>query len=206
MRLFILAGQSNMAALDETATLIPVLEKAFPDDELIVVKDAQSGQPIRRWYKDWKPVGNWKPRNNRAKPGNNDLYRRLMAAVNKAIEGRKPDTVSFMWMQGEADAKSGQTANYEESIKGLIKQLRDDLERRDMTVVVGRLSDHQKGREHWDAVRRALENVGKDDPLADWIDTDDWNGPMDGLHYNDEGYKELGKAFAEKTVKLLKKE
>lgn len=104
-RLFILSGQSNMAGLDETQTLIPTVEKAFPDDELIFVKDSASGQPIRLWYKDWKPVGDWTPRDARSNPGNNNLYRRLMDSVKLAIEGKNIQSVTFIWMQGEADAK-----------------------------------------------------------------------------------------------------
>ena len=80
------------------------------------------------------------------------------------------------------------------------------LERHDVTVVVGRLSDCLKNNEHWDGVRAAQVKVAKADPLADWVDTDDLNGPKDGLHYDKPGYAELGKRFAEKTIALLKKQ
>ena len=51
----------------------------------------------------------------------------------------------------------------------------------------------------------ALCGCTEDDPLADWVDTDEMNGPNDGLHYDKPGYAELGKQFAEKTIALLKK-
>ena len=203
VRLFILSGQSNMAALDHKLTFIPAIEKAFPEDELIFVKDAQSGQPIRRWAANWKPAGDWQGKNNRDKPGNNDIYKRLMESVKATIKDKKIDTMSFAWMQGEADAKSGQSSNYEEALKGLIKQLRDDLGRQDLTAVIGRISDHMNGDKDWDAVRLAQVKVAEDDPLVEWVDSDEFNGTLNGLHCDGKGYMELGKQFAEKLIGLL---
>ena len=40
-RLFILSGQSNMAGLNPDVSFTPTLKKAYPDDELVVVKSAQ---------------------------------------------------------------------------------------------------------------------------------------------------------------------
>ena len=200
VRLFILSGQSNMAGLPPEVSFTPAVAKAFADDEVIVVKDARGGQPIRQWYKKWKPARGPAPQTL------GELYDRLMTKVNAAIKGKKIDTISFVWMQGERDAREQHSAVYAESLKGLIEQLRTDLKRKDVTVVIGRLSDCRKGDPHWDGVRAAQVEVAKEDPLADWVDTDDLNGPKDDLHYNKAGYAELGKRFAEKTIALLKKE
>lgn len=206
VRLFILSGQSNMAGLPPQVSFTPTVEKAFPDDEVIVVKDARGGQPIRQWYKKWKPAqaAAQDPARRAASQKLGQLYDRLMTKVKAAIKGKKIDTISFVWMQGERDAREGHSAVYAESLKGLIRQLRDDLDRKDVTVVIGRLSDHRNGDEHWDGVRAAQVKVVQEDPLADWVDTDDLNGPGDGLHYDKAGYAELGKRFAEKTIALLK--
>ena len=199
VRLFILSGQSNMAGLPPQVSFTPTVEKAFAGDEVIVVKGARGGQPIRQWYKEWKPADGPAPEKCGA------LYDRLMRKVNAAIQDKKVDTISFVWMQGERDAKERHSAVYAESMKGLIEQLRTDLKRKDVTVVIGRLSDHRKNDEHWDGVRAAQVQVAKEDSLADWVDTDDLNGPRDGLHYDKPGYAELGKRFAKKTIALLKK-
>jgi len=202
VRLFILSGQSNMAGLNPDISFTPTVTKAFAGDEIIVVKDARGGQPIRRWYKKFKPAEG-------AKTGHGEtygqLYDRLMTKVNAAIKGKKIDTVSFVWMQGERDAKEAHSPVYAASMRGLIEQLRTDLKRPDMTVVIGRLSDHLKNNAHWDGVRAAQVEVAEGDKLADWVDTDDLNGPKDGLHYNRDGYAEMGKRFAEKTIALLNK-
>ncbi len=202
VRLFILSGQSNMVGLNPNVSFTPTVKKAFPDDEVIVIKDAQGGQPIRRWFKNWKPPEGI---DFKDKKKNGTLYDRLMQKVRKTIDGKKVDTVSFVWMQGERDAKTKLSAVYEESLRGLVQQLRKDLKRPDITVVIGRLSDHLDGNKHWDKVRAAQVKVAETDPLADWVDTDDLNGPKDGLHYNKEGYAELGERFADKTIALLRK-
>lgn len=214
-RLFILSGQSNMAALSEHQFIIPHLTEAFPDDELLLVKDSLSGQPIRRWHKDWKPGEDWKAKNNRDKPGNNDLYQKLMGMVKQEVGDRRPDTITFMWMQGEADARPGQSAQYGESLRGLIAQLRTDLGRPDVTVVIGRISDcnspgsrskdSKKNTLNWEEVRKGQEAAVVGDPLAAWFDTDDLNGDNDALHYM-EGYKGLGERFCAKAVELAKRQ
>jgi hypothetical protein len=93
----------------------------FGKDEVIIVFDAQGGKPIRDWYKEWKPENGMKPGNNGA------LYDRLMKKVKPAIEGQKIASVTFLWMQGERDAKEKHGSVYEASLKGLSAQLADDL-------------------------------------------------------------------------------
>ncbi len=202
VRLFILSGQSNMAGLNQKLSFIPTINQAFPDDENLFVKDARGGQPIRRWYRKWVPPEG-KTIKDKAKPG--VLYDRLLGKVKAAIQNKQIATVSFVWMQGERDAKENLSAVYQKSLAGLIHQLRTDLKRPDMTVVIGRLSDHLQKNSHWEAVRLAQVKVAKSDPLAAWVDTDDLNGANDGLHYNKTGYIELGRRFAVETIALLQK-
>ena len=72
-----------------------------------------------------------------------DLYDRLMGKVKPAVKGQKLASVSFVWMQGERDAKMGWGDLYEEALLGLHAQLAKDLGRnpKEMTFVIGRLSD-----------------------------------------------------------------
>ena len=50
LRLFILSGQTNMAGLNPNVSFTPAVVEAFGRENVIVVKDAQGGQPIRRWH------------------------------------------------------------------------------------------------------------------------------------------------------------
>ena len=201
VRLFILSGQSNMAGLNPNISFTPAVRKAFADDEVIVVKSAQGGQPIRRWYKKWQAPEGMTIRPFKA----GDLYDTLMAAVRKQVGDRSFDSfasVSFVWMQGERDAKEKLSGVYAESMRGLIAQLRRDLGRPDMTAVIGRLSDCIKNNAHWEGVRKAQADVAAGDSLVAVVDTDDLNGPRDGLHYTKDGYKTLGQRFADAAIAL----
>ncbi len=203
VRLFILSGQSNMVGLNPDVSFTPTIAKEFAGDEVIVVKHAISGQPIRRWYKKWQlPAGAQDI--GAARSRNADLYDQLMAKVAEALGEKKPDSVAFVWMQGERDAKAGWQAAYYEALRGVVEQIRGELKHPDIAVVVGRLSDHLKNDAGWDAVRAAQEKVAADEPLGAWVDTDDLNG-KEGLHYNKNGYAELGQRFATRAIELIRK-
>lgn len=202
--LFILSGQSNMAGLNPALSFTPTVEKEFGVDSVIVVKDAQGGRPIRDWYRDWKPSGE-SPAGGDTTYGK--LYDRLMGKVRPAIEGQKLASVTFIWMQGERDAKESHGEVYAASFKGLLKQLEADLKRDDLFFVMGRLSDFgvdKASYPHWNMVRDVQVKLAEDDPKGVWVDTDEWNGDNNGLHYNKPGYNELGKAFADKAITLIK--
>mgnify|MGYP000110815181 CR=1 FL=1 len=156
---------------------------------------------FKRWYKQWKPAQGDEPR------ATGDLYDRLMTKVRAAIEGKEIRTVTFIWMQGERDATESHGTVYAESLKGLVKQLSGDLKRDDLNVVIGRLNDHRmnnKGKPHWTMVREIQVQVAKELPRADWVDTDDLNGPKNGIHATKDGFNKLGERFAEKAIALIK--
>jgi hypothetical protein len=137
--LFILSGQSNMAGLNHEKLFDPVIKQLLPDDTNISVRSAQGGQPIRRWYKKWKPAKGDQPK------ATGDLYDVMMKKVHAAMAGKKFDTITFLWMQGERDAKELHGTVYKDAMLGLVQQLRDDLKRPDINFVIGRLSDYSNG-------------------------------------------------------------
>ncbi|MBL7139607.1 MAG: hypothetical protein ISS74_01725 [Planctomycetes bacterium] len=132
------------------------------------------------------------------------MYDRLMTKVKAAVEGKKPDTITFVWMQGERDAREKHGDVYAASMAGLVEQLLSDLGRKDVNVVIGRLSDCNTDA-HWTMVRQAQVQAAEADPRGAWVDTDDLNGPSNALHYTKQGYAELGKRFAAKAVELIRK-
>ncbi len=210
VHLFILSGQSNMVGLDSEMSFTPSVTEAFPDSECIVVKSAQGGQPIRRWYKRWIPAPGTgeKPEGGDPPKTNGDLYDKLMKVIKEKMGDKEPATVTFIWMQGERDAREEHGAVYAASLRGLIDQLKKDLGRKDVNFVIGRLSDFDNDNArypHWTMVREAQMKVAQADPCGEWVDTDDLNGKNDALHYDKPGYKELGKRFAEKSIELVKR-
>ena len=207
--LFILSGQSNMAGLNPNISFTPTVETAFGKDNVTVVKDAEGGQPIRRWYKKWKPEQGDEPR------ATGDLYNRLMTKVNEASKGKTFTGVTFVWMQGERDAREKHGGVYADSLRGLIAQLSADIGRKDINFIIGRISDfdnHNKKYPHWTKVRGAQVTVAEESKRGAWVDTDDLNNKkrgdiiVDDMHYTSDGYKILGKRFAEKAIALISKE
>ena len=170
--LFILSGQSNMAGLKPEESFIPTVEKEFGKSNVIVVKDAHGGQPIRRWFKKWKSAKGAAPK------GTGDLYDRLMGKVMASIKGEKIQSVSFSWMQGERDAREKHAEVYAASLQGILDQLAADLGRKDINFVIGGLSDfdmENKRYQHWTAIRKIQVDFSEASPRGAWVDTDDLN-------------------------------
>jgi len=200
--LFILTGQSNMGHLNPNLSFTPTVEKAFGKENVIVVKQAEDARPISLRYRDFKnadgTVPDWRL---------GDIYNTLMKKVDTAIKGQEIATVTFVWMQGERDAKIRRGAVYAESLKGLVAQLSQDLKRNDVNVVIGRINDYSMNNQshpHWTMVREAQVQVATELPRADWVDTDDLNGRRNGIHATEEGFVTLGERFAEKAIALIK--
>ncbi len=208
--LFILSGQSNMQGHRPDEAFTPSVEEAFGKENVIVIQDAQGGQPILRWYKDFlNPAG-------KAPEKTGDLYDRLMNRINPAIKAQKLASISFFWMQGENDARRKNGDVYEASLRGLHKQLCEDLKRNDIAFIIGRLSDfdmENKRYPDWTKIRDIQVKVGESKPNFAWINTDDLNdGKNRGgkaitndLHYSGEGYKEFGRRLAKAAIEIIGK-
>lgn len=206
---FILSGQSNMKRLKPEADFIPRVEKEFGVENVIVIKDAQGGQPIRRWDKQADLLEGDK--NMVA----GDLYDRLLSKVKPEIQGVKMKSVTFVWMQGERDAKDLQSKKYKDSFKRLLKQLDADLNLKQSTnFVIGRLSDfgvNSKMHKEWNEIRKIQVQLAQESEYGAWVDCDDLNDGeakggkniSNGLHYSVKGYKLLGLRFAEKSIQLI---
>lgn len=207
--LIIFSGQSNMAGLDPQRTCLPEFKKLLPDDEIVHVKFARGGQPIRKWVKTWDEIA----KRNKLEPLNDPavFYDTVLKEARDKIAEGKPTTITFLWMQGERDGKTGLAAAYQESMKTLIANLRKDLAAPEMNFVIGRLSDHLD-QEQWNAVRAAQVKVAEDDPHGAWVDTDDTNDKekngkkWNDLHYTRGGYDLFGQRLARQAVRLIQGE
>ena len=206
--LFILSGQSNMAGLRPEESFIPEVEEAFGKDHVIVVKDALGGQPIRRWCTDWEAADGSRPEST------GDLYQRLMEKVQAVTVGKEIQTVTFIWMQGERDAKEKHGDVYKKSLEGLLNQLSSDLNRDDINVVIGRLSDFDMKNTkypHWSLIREQQAAFAQDGSRRTLVNTDDLNDGVNrrgkeisnDLHYSASGYVELGRRFAKEAIQFI---
>ena len=206
--LFILSGQSNMARFKPAFWFTPGINEALGADNVIVTFHAQGGQPISKWYKEWKSG------KGETDPGAGKIYDAMMEATKAKMEGEKIRTVTFIWMQGEADSKAQNSDVYLASLNGLKKQLEQDLKRTDLNFIIGRLSDSGLYRRrdkkrienpHWEEIRKAQQAFADASQRAVWIDTDDLNGEKNALHLiKPEGYETLGKRYVKAAVELVK--
>ena len=197
-----------MHRLDPAETFTPVLEKAFGKENIVVVKDAKGGEPIRRWYKNWQPATGDEP------GADGFLYDQLMGKVQLGMKNMTFHSITFLWMQGERDARESHGEVYAASLQGLFDQLAADLRRDDINFVVGRLSDFDMPNDrypHWTMVRDAQEEVVASCDRCLLIDTDDLNDGLNeagnevnnDLHYSVEGYEIMGERFAEAAIRLI---
>ena len=142
--LFLCSGQSNMKNLDLDVSFTPALKKAFPEDEVIVTKVAYGGRAIARWV----------PRGK--------IYTELLTEAKAATAGKKIDTVTFVWMQGERDhQEDATTRSYKRNLETLYDQLTEDFKRDDINWVIGRLSDARLGTANWDTIRQIQVDVAE---------------------------------------------
>ena len=206
--LFILSGQSNMVGLKPEESFTPIIKKKYGKEKIIIVKDAKGGQPIRRWYNEWEFDDN----NLDDSIGN--LYKSLIDKVRKAVINKKIKTITFIWMQGERDAREELADYYEKSLIGIYNQLTKDLNYKKINFLIGRISDFDLLNikyKHWTRIRDIQVKVAESNMRFDWIDTDDLNDGVNkkgikinnDLHYSVSGYKILGQRFAEKAIKMI---
>ncbi len=205
--LFVLSGQSNMT---------PTLGRSFYEcagavlgkDRVLVARTGHPGQPIKNWYRDWHPPEGMED------PGsekNGHLYDVLITAVERVRKDEIPASVTFVWMQGEADASNGWASVYEKSFLGLLDRLRADLGIEKIHFVVGRINDHWLREPDGEAMREILARLGDEHANGAWIDTDDLNrgvNPWGGFsfedgHYPPSGYVVMGQRFAREACRLI---
>lgn len=106
--LFILSGQSNMAGLKPEKAFLPELKKLLPDADIQHVKFAKGGQPIRKWVKTFDKIAAKNKLPAKKDPG--AFYDQTLKVARAKITAKAPRTITFLWMQGERDAKEDLSA------------------------------------------------------------------------------------------------
>jgi hypothetical protein len=148
-------------------------------------------------------------------------YDHFLATIRNAFAARdidgdgEPDLLipaGIVWMQGESDAARGgevTARRYEANLKRLMDLIRAALHVRNLPVVIGRISDSGHGGKpmwtHGGLVRAAQAAFCEKDPAAALVTSTDCYRYSDPWHYDNTGYLDLGREFAEALVKLGKR-
>jgi hypothetical protein len=205
--LFVLSGQSNMTQ-DLSDSFRNCVEQALGKERVIVTRTGRPSQSIKAWDKDWKPPAGMEDANPET---NGKLYDEMLRNVRGAIGERPPASVTFIWMQGEADAESGWAASYEKSFLSLLERIKSDLGMDEIHFVVGRINDFWLEKQDGKALRDILAKLGDEHANGAWIDTDDLNrgvNPWGGFSFEDghfppAGYVVMGQRLARQACLLL---
>lgn len=124
--LIIASGQSN-AVNFKPQNFKSYLDATLGAQNYILVHRSKGGTSIQAWYKNWTLPESYtdKPKGMVKNPG--DIYEALIADVSTSIKGRRIASITFAWMQGEADALGRMSGRYAESLEGVYQQLNTDL-------------------------------------------------------------------------------
>lgn len=221
LKVFVLAGQSNMQGLGNPAELPKDLQgeqkkvPSFDGKQWVPLAPAQTFGPeiafaARMSARFGEPIGiikffsggtnlakQWDPKN----PG--ALYARMVATIKAAKEARKIEIAGMVWMQGESDALDAAMArDYAANLEAFIKVSRKDFGGSGMAFVAGRINPPMPRFVHAEPVRKAIETCKL--PNYAFVNCDKLTKNADNLHYNAKGLVDLGNAFADAMIKMLK--
>jgi hypothetical protein len=165
------------------------LNQLFPDDDIYLVKYAESGSNLAV---DWKPDGTG--------PQYNAFKSRVNAALQNLNDAHlNPEVAGMIWMQGESDANKHDFAvNYATNLAVFINKVRLDFGAANMRFVIGQIDNWAWGATaDCDLVRTAQQTVAEADGNAAWFNTDNLQRVYTG-HYGTQGQTDLGILFANK--------
>ena len=192
------------------------LAEKYPSKKFLLIKRSQGGTAL---YGAWNP--NWTAEKAKAveksKKQNVKLYSKHLEDIHQNLnllkeQGKTYKIIGLAWMQGENDAAREISATtYKENLKVLINSYRSEFNVKEMPFIIGQInSKYGKFREKGpQMVRTFMEEVANEDNNASIIKTSmertwlDFPKHSDNVHYNAEGQKRLGIAFAEKLIGLL---
>lgn len=183
--LHVIAGQSNAATI-ELLDYITAMEVHRPEACGVYVQHAITGSSMKRWYHGWgELVGEM---TTQVEGSYFDELRNDL--IPGAVIGRTIDTFTFVWVQGEADAKV-YADFYGEALQGLFDAVESEWGS-PVNFVLARLSDHGPRQANpvivygWSKIRQEQVLLADTSPRILWVDADDlntYNTATDGLHY-----------------------
>ena len=181
LHLVILSGQSNMSRMP-IKFFKDAIHKRLGTDNVLIVKHALGGQPISIWDQQ---ISGW-------------FYDRMLAKIRAELAKRKGmdlKSITFIWAQGATDVWLGRLEQYDQSFDNVMSQLRRDLGRDDINLIIARMNDWSHT-DDWMTMRNMQMNLAYRYG-GTWVNTDGFNGPNDSLHDILAGYKARAEAYAD---------
>lgn len=175
-----------------------LLAKKYPKHTIAVVKTSGGGTKL---WKHWLP--------------GQPMYVRFLQNMENALENLKGkgtpyEICGMLWMQGESDAEFLEWANaYEENLKTLYTDVRLQTGKKDLPIVMGRISIGLLRKTPWnfdftEVVQAAQDRVAAADKNVLIINTDKLETLKDNTHFNSESNIWLGKKMGKSMLKLIR--
>lgn len=190
------------------------LAEKYPNKKFLLIKRSQGGTAL---YGAWNP--NWTAEKakavEKAKKQNLQLYKMHLEDIHQNLALLKEQdeaykVAGFIWMQGENDATLEEAANsYADNLKILITKYRTTFNQKEMPAIFGQINSRYGIKDGAKTVRQQMELAEKNIENSYLIKTStdetwlDFPKHSDNVHYNAEGQKRLGIAFANKLIKLI---
>lgn len=222
LKIFVLAGQSNMQGCGASMDLPPGLRQ--PQKDVLLFRgtiwtplepgksfgpEITFGQAMAQHFGE--PIGlvkvavdgtnlasHWSPENPRS------LYVKLVGMVKDARQSRPVVVMGMLWMQGAADARFEPMAQaYQKNLVHLIETARKDFGDANLPFVCGRINQPSQSYPYVDIVRKAQESISL--PNYRTFNCDDLTRNGDVLHFDAIAQQELGRRFATAMIELLDK-
>jgi lysophospholipase L1-like esterase len=163
--------------------------RAFPQDRIILVKQAVTGSSIKQWMP------------------NGAIYNGLLRQIGFATDEYPTNVVdAVLWMQGESDARSDaqEAKQYGSRLYTLIQHLRSDTDAPQSLFILGLINPEHPAFLMTESVRQQQQQIQQQLPNVMTISTDGLGKLPDRMHYDAEGQIQLGKRFAEAYIKHAK--
>ncbi|WP_282122101.1 sialate O-acetylesterase [Algibacter mikhailovii] len=193
------------------------LAEANPNQEFLLIKRSQGGTAL---YGAWNP--NWtseKAKEVETKEFKQKLklYELHVSDIKRNLEALKKQDKSYeiiglAWMQGENDATLDIAAKqYKNNLKNLVSAYRSEFNVKDMPFVLGQINSRYGVQGGAEMVREKMFQFAYQDYYSKLIETStdsswsDFPKHPDNVHYNAEGQKRLGVAFANAFFDIQKK-
>ena len=148
--------------------------------------------------------------------GSGELFEKAVETVEESLrhlpENMAGRLAGIFWVQGESDAKESRlqpmaAASYEENLLALIRGFRNRLSMPKLPFIMAGISVPQRDAEgrvfsHRDVVRKAQQKVAATEKKTALVETNDLSKQADGLHYDMNGQKELGRRLIQAWARL----
>lgn len=169
------------------------MAKANPDSDIYLVPCAVGGSRIEKWGEG--------------------IYYKLTdsypydEAIMRTREALKDggELKGILWHQGESDSRLDRYKPYKERLIELMKRFREDLDAKDVPIVLGEIGRfHAKRRPQADSINSILAQAPEFIPFSAVVNSEGLTDQGDSTHFDSPSYRELGNRYAIKMLALQK--